>query len=490
MQRMRPVLVRHALGLLLLTALPSALVLVQACGGGSDATATGTDDASTSDSTTGGGDGSTGSDGGGQNDGSAGDTGTDGSLGTTCAPLCTVTPCTCDVAVTNDFACALLVDGSVSCWGQRTGVRADGGTASPLKTTKAMPVDGLPKAHAIAGGQGNVCVVTDANEVYCWGQNGQNQLGYSTNQADLFDPRKVPGLANVAEVSLGQDSLCARIQGSGEVKCLGLASNGAIGVGLLDSGTSFPPFRVNQAAPMLIQPPDAGADVDAGPPVPVTGVAEIGVSYYAACVRFPDAGVVCAGDNGTYGNLGTLAAGAHQYTLNAAYLAELGDAGTASLGPAHTWHRCAVSPSGETRCWGLNDFQAAAPAAAGNPIRTPYLWSSLPPMARVSCGFASTCGVATDGAVYCWGDNQDLESGSPDAGGGPVGPTKLPLPAKATSVSISGLPADTGSYACARLETGAVYCWGENVLGASLGRGSASASIDKTEIPAPVVFGP
>jgi alpha-tubulin suppressor-like RCC1 family protein len=69
----------------------------------------------------------------------------------------------------------------------------------------------------------------------------------------------------------------------------------------------------------------------------------------------------------------------------------------------------------------------------------------------VSAGTAHTCAVHADGNVSCWGKGAFIRPGLPAL----TGPVNVPLTERATAV-VTGIQA-----ACARLESGAVRCWGD-----------------------------
>jgi hypothetical protein len=80
------------------------------------------------------------------------------------------------LAVGESHACALMMDGTVLCWGRNAygelgvpvgdSARCPGG---PCQTTPQL-VAGLPAAVAIAAGGTTTCAVTAASEVHCWGE--------------------------------------------------------------------------------------------------------------------------------------------------------------------------------------------------------------------------------------------------------------------------------------------------------------------------------
>ena len=96
----------------------------------------------------------------------------------TCVPAPVAVPGLRDVIALSaglEHACALRVDGSVACWG----ANADGGLGDGTTTDAALPVDvkHLPPAAAIAAGWGYTCALDADGGVWCWGRNLFGQLG-------------------------------------------------------------------------------------------------------------------------------------------------------------------------------------------------------------------------------------------------------------------------------------------------------------------------
>jgi hypothetical protein len=86
--------------------------------------------------------------------------------------------------------CARRLDGSVWCWGRNgdgsLGDGTIGGQPCPNGECKPAPVQvsGLDSAAAIASGIGHACAATHDGTTWCWGANGQGQLGDGTLEGE------------------------------------------------------------------------------------------------------------------------------------------------------------------------------------------------------------------------------------------------------------------------------------------------------------------
>ncbi len=112
-------------------------------------------------------------------------------------------------------------------------------------------------------------------------------------------------------------------------------------------------------------------------------------------------------------------------------VARSGDFASASAGYYHT---CGVRADGAVECWGDNqDFDDNFVGQATPPAGT---------FSSVSAGGAHTCGVQTDGTVVCWGDISSAQA-TPPAGA-------------FSSVSAGA------THTCGVQNDGTVVCWGDN----------------------------
>ena len=143
-------------------------------------------------------------------------------------------------------ACALLDDGSVSCWGQGNYGQLGYGGTSPMSTPIQISSLGVARtAVAITSGQEHSCVLLDNGSVSCWGRNSMGQLGYgsSGSNTDQSNPILTSSFGNgriAVGISSGDNHNCV-ILDDGSVSCWGRGADGQLGNG----GTS------NQNLPTL-----------------------------------------------------------------------------------------------------------------------------------------------------------------------------------------------------------------------------------------------
>ncbi len=175
------------------------------------------------------------------------------------------------IAAATDATCALLADGTVSCWGFRLHDYAVDHLA-PGDTATPETVAGVADVVEIVAGQMHFCARRSDGRVLCWG----NDLGLDPGTPGLGAQRPflLSNLTGVAALFAGGDVVCA-VDGSGDATCGGLLSS-----------ASTP------------QPPDLGA---------LHNVADISASTTHLCVTDAAGTLQCWGDNvfASMGGLGT-----------------------------------------------------------------------------------------------------------------------------------------------------------------------------------------
>ena len=214
-----------------------------------------------------------------------------------------------------------------------------------------------------------------------------------------------------------------------------------------------------------------------------------GVNYvvtgdYQSCALFWDGRVKCWG-YGMYGTLGlggTDNIGDNEVPKNVPFVDVGGKVIQLSAG---AWHTCAVLDTGKLKCWG---YGADGQLGYGNlnnigddPGEMPPPDVPLPNLVKyVSAGERHTCAILTGGKVRCWGKG-GAKLGYAMAGDFPNAGT---LPGD-VSIGGSATQLATGqAQTCALLDTGDVRCWGDGGLG-ELGYGNTD-SIGDDELPSTV----
>jgi hypothetical protein len=131
------------------------------------------------------------------------------------------------IAAGSDIGCAVLLDGSVECWGEsapsmlpddeRTPSPTFGKESSWVRSAERRRAKGIRKASLVAAGRGSACALVEGGDVHCFGQ-----LGAEGGKA----PRKI--LSGAVDVALGDSHACA-VLSSGQVECWGHNDAGQLG---------------------------------------------------------------------------------------------------------------------------------------------------------------------------------------------------------------------------------------------------------------------
>ena len=309
---------------------------------------------------------------------------------------------------------------------------------------------------AVTAGFTHTCGLTMAGTAYCWGDNGNGELGDGTDSSRAR-PRAVRGGLHFATLSAGgasglpmRSSLTAGdrtcgVTPAGVAYCWGDNTPGALG-----SGSSTGPETCLGAQPCSTTPLAVAGGLQFAS-VSVGGAHVCGVTVGGAAY--------CWGDN-FYGQLG-------DGTRNPRSSPGLVSGGLTFVAvTAGLMHTCGLTPAGAAYCWGSNSSgQLGDPSAPFNQT-TPVAVTGGIVFATVSTGFYHTCGVTAASAAYCWGDNFYGQLGDSTTS---LRISPVPVHGGLSFVSVTG-----GYYhTCAVATGGAGYCWGLNSYG-QLGAGSSN----------------
>jgi alpha-tubulin suppressor-like RCC1 family protein len=249
--------------------------------------------------------------------------------------------------------CVILESGNVSCWGYNGEGELGIGTTDNVgdnETPGASDTVDLPggkKAVAISAGPGHTCAILTDGTVSCWGYNPYGELGYG-NTSTIGDDETpasagtvaLPGGKKAVAISAGYSYTCA-VLSDGTVTCWGLNDFGQLGRD--DSAT----IGDNET------PAGAGAVALPGGGTAVSVTAGTGF----ACALLQDGMVSCWGDatHGYtgHGNTTTTGHDAVNTVASGGTVTIGGGTGTTARAvEAGERHVCAISSAGNPICWG------------------------------------------------------------------------------------------------------------------------------------------
>jgi len=138
------------------------------------------------------------------------------------------------VAAGQANTCAVLMDGTIQCWGQGTnGVLGDGTMA--LRSVPGA-VSGIDNAVNVDVGVDSACAVLSTGRVKCWGGNGFRKLGQDSPAASSSVPLEIRSdwISTAQQVEVGQNHACARTS-TRTLVCWGSSADGRLGRSTLES---------------------------------------------------------------------------------------------------------------------------------------------------------------------------------------------------------------------------------------------------------------
>ncbi|TXD33826.1 hypothetical protein FRC96_15270 [Lujinxingia vulgaris] len=296
-----------------------------------------------------------------------------------------------------------------------------------------------PYPVEVSAGLEHTCALLSDATVWCWGSNSGLALGQPQGMLRALTPIKLDGLDGAVQVVAGIGQTCARFE-DGSAKCLGDSLGGGLGDGTLQ-GSQHP--------------------VD----VLIEDVHQLGdASLHHCAIAGPDRTLYCWGNNDS-GQTGA----DDDPTLTPWPVADLNGIQRVAPGEEHT---CALDSSDAVYCLGANDSNQRGVNPEGPITEAPNIVEGFVPgnpVVELVAGGRHTCAREADATVRCWGDNGSGQLGLP--ADDPIA-ASLPVTLE-TSVTLSGLAAG-GDTTCGISSEGHVYCWGANELG-NLGVGTTSA---------------
>lgn len=190
----------------------------------------------------------------------------------------------------------------------------------------------------------------------------------------------------------------------------------------------------------------------------VIGATDIATGEFHSCAITANKTAMCWGKNdaGQVGD-GTLS---RRQEPTPVYMSDT----VAQIATGQT-HTCARHTDGHVSCWGR--AAAGAVGSLGPNVLTPTAVAGIASATQITVGDDITCAISGDRA-QCWGDDLVLGDGSL---------TDRPMPGAVALPEgrVIDIAAGCHRHACALLEDGTAWCWGENAV-YQLGNGTQTLS--------------
>ncbi|WP_437546073.1 trypsin-like peptidase domain-containing protein [Sorangium sp. So ce367] len=299
------------------------------------------------------------------------------------------------------------------------------------------PVKLQPSFPRVSAGGDRTCVVNPEGTVRCWG----DLLGENTSETLTLSG------ARFKSVSVGLRHACG-VTFDGTASCWGVNNYGQLGNG--SDANSF----------------DVETGVQQGPLV----FASVAAGGFHTCAVTIEGSAFCWG-HGAEGRLGNNSGHDSRIPVPVS-----GGLRFTSI-TAGLRNTCGLTTSGSVYCWG---------GMSGTGLRregteSPNTWSPALVLGNitfksVAAGQHQLCGLAANNDVYCWGSNEDGALGNGSTTEIELTPVRV-----ATALKFRSVTAGLGGHACGISTNGAAFCWGQNTNG-SLGNGTKTRS----SVPVPV----
>ena len=343
--------------------------------------------------------------------------------------------------------CAIAFDSQAYCWGLNGNGQLGNGTR--INSSIPVLVSGIGTVKFIATGSAHTCAINTDNQVYCWGINDLGELGNTSisscggnNHACSLVPVAVnlsslAGGEFVVSLAAGDTHTCG-LTSLGSVYCWGNNGYGQLG----RSDNNQMPIKVDST----------------------TTFKAITAGHGHTCGLTSLGSVYCWGNNG-YGQLGN--ANYSSYNSTPLLVAGLTNVTLLMSGSGNTSHTCAITTDNKAWCWGRNNTGQLGHGTNESSNSTPTVVSGGYSFKNISASDFHTCAITTDNKAWCWGSNYGDQLGN-----GSTSDSSSPTQVNATGVlsgkslaSIAVGPDSGSGFSCSVDSDSKTYCWGMNTFG-------------------------
>jgi alpha-tubulin suppressor-like RCC1 family protein len=359
-----------------------------------------------------------------------------------------------------NFTCALDSAGAAYCWGLNGNGQLGNGSVISSSVPVAVTTSGALAGKTLTqldAGAATACALDSGGLAYCWGAGGSGQLGNGTttgsqSTAVAVTTTGVLSGKTLTQITAGSATECA-LDSAGLAYCWGAGGSGQLGNGTTTAAqsTAVAVTTTGVLSGKTLTQITAGAAT-------VCALASTGLAY---CWGAGGSGQL--GNGTTTGSQSTAVAVTTTGVLAGKTLTQI----TANNAGSH---ECALDSAGSAYCWGLNSSGQVGNGATAVNFSVPVAVTSA--ATRIAGGVSHSC-VISNGKAYCWGDNTggELGNGSTTQSNVPVAVSTSGVLSGKTLIQVSG----GSDFTCALDSAGSAYCWGLNANG-ELGNGSTTGS--------------
>jgi alpha-tubulin suppressor-like RCC1 family protein len=371
------------------------------------------------------------------------------------------------ISVGQTHACA-IIGGKAYCWGDNSSGQLGNGTQTSSTTPVAVSTTGVLAGKTltqISAGNAFTCALDTAGLAYCWGQNGNGQLGNNSTAPSLV-PVAVSTSGALAGKTLTEifasnfgSHVCA-IDNTGKAYCWGLNTNGQLGNNtIIQSLVPVAVFTGGVLAGKTLTRISAGAAFSCA-------LDNTGKAY---CWGLDTSGQLGDGPPDTQSNVPV--AVSTSGVLAGKTLTEIETGSTFA---------CALDSAGLAYCWGANNTgQLGNNSTTNSDVPVAVVSSGAlagKTLTQITAGNGFACALDTAGKAYCWGDNSQgqlgINSTSPSTS---LVPVAVFTGGALNGVSLTQISSGTGTT-CAMDAASNVYCWGVNGNG-QVGNGTSGGPV-------------
>lgn len=388
----------------------------------------------------------------------------------------------------SDSPCLIQINGKLRCWGLNTNGRLGIGTTDnrgdgPVGEMAVLPEVELGAGRTVkkvSGGFLFACAILDNDKVKCWGSNLEGQLGLGLGTGDhrgdaaneMGDnlPYVDLGVGRTAkQIGAGFRHACAVLDDN-TLKCWGQNAYGQLGIG----------SATNQTTPQLVSNLGTGLTIK-----------KLSVSGQSTCLLFTNNKIKCFGFGsmgeiglGTSNNIGDSAA---EMGDNLAFV-DLGTGRTVKDLFGSSGTNCAILDNNTMKCWGRNTggelgtgdttSRGTSSSHMGDNLGvTPWGTGLTPKFGALNVN--GNCAVFTDGRMKCFGDYPRIQTTSQRYLLGNLSDNNPFIDfGGRTVVDVLGV----ADAACVTLSDESIICFGRSGAQGRLGQDSSTLIIGDDEL--------